>query len=76
KGEGTDIKIPLVRVQTTTFLSVISSFGVMNVKVKRLYEVPSSKRKVSGTSNAIKNTGTITSYYFNVIGYHEQVRVV
>lgn len=53
--------------------TAISPFGIVNVKVRRPYEIPSKKRKLpdkaqASSSQAVKTTGTVAGhYYFNFV---------
>ncbi|CEP09550.1 hypothetical protein [Parasitella parasitica] len=75
--EGLTSQFEGLEVSQTT--GAISPFGIINVKVRRLYEAPSKKRKLPGASKAIKTTGTVTGHYFtfvastlDVMDEHEQ----
>lgn len=72
------VEISTARAQTTTIPGAISPFGITSVKLRRLYESHSKKRKLSGaskasTSKAIKTTCIVTSYYFNFVGIKHDV---
>lgn len=71
-GERAIIETPQTKAKTITILGAISPFGVVNVKVRRPYEVSSKKRKLPGkaqasSSQAVKTTGTVAGHYFNFV---------
>ncbi|CEG79652.1 hypothetical protein RMATCC62417_14092 [Rhizopus microsporus] len=81
RGERATVETPMTRAKTTTIMGAISPFGIVNVKVRQLYEATSKKRKLPGASKAINTTGTVTGHYFNfiastldVLDKHEQFK--
>ncbi|KAK4517023.1 uncharacterized protein ATC70_000351 [Mucor velutinosus] len=68
KGKRTVVNVPKTRVKTTTIIGAISSFGIVNVKVKLpKVTAPSKKRKATcGPVQADKGE-TVTGHYFNFV---------
>ncbi|KAG1049824.1 hypothetical protein G6F43_007869 [Rhizopus delemar] len=67
KGTKAVARQPKTRAKTTTILGANCSAGIVNIKVRVLYEESSKKRKVTGEKKAKKTVGTVTGHYFNFI---------
>ncbi|CEP16997.1 hypothetical protein [Parasitella parasitica] len=86
KGERAIVKVPKTKASNITILGAISSYGVVNICVRRPRKAePSKKRKVGGgTSTDRQNKGKkgiVTGHYFNfiastldVLDKHEQLK--
>lgn len=58
--------VPKTRAKTTIILSVISPYGVIKTKAKRLRaSVPSKRRNIISSAQTARNVkgGTVTEYY-------------
>lgn len=68
KGKRAVVNVPKTRAKTTTIIEAISSFGIVNVKVKlpRVTE-PSKKRKATSGPVEASKGGTVTGHYFNFV---------
>ncbi|EIE78924.1 hypothetical protein RO3G_03629 [Rhizopus delemar RA 99-880] len=67
KGTKAVARQPKTRAKTTTILGANCSAGIVNIKVRVLYEESSKKRKVTCEKKAKKTVGTVTGHYFNFI---------
>ncbi|EIE88349.1 hypothetical protein RO3G_13060 [Rhizopus delemar RA 99-880] len=70
-GSHAEVVIPKTRAKTATILGAISSYGVINVKVRKPRAVNQNKKRKAGGGKAVINTqsrgGTVTGHDFNFI---------
>lgn len=68
KGERAVVKTPKTRARTTTILGAISSFGVVNIKVRRpVTTAPNKKRKTAQSTPKTVSRGTVTGHFYNFV---------